>query len=75
MTIQRNLHFQGFPSEAKRKEPIGAAMAAFSVGNSWAFACRNQLRVKGMALRKEDTPLKEQDRHLNVEGNRYLKKC
>ena len=30
----------GIPSEAERKELIGAANAAFVVGNSWDFARR-----------------------------------
>ena len=55
-------------SEAKRKKQIGAANAAFSVGNSWAFARRFRLRVKGFASKEQDTPLKEQDCHLKAKG-------
>ena len=50
------------------KEQFRAAKAAFSVGNSWVFACRFRLSVEGRDLREQDIPLKEQDRHLRVEG-------
>ena len=53
------------------KEPIGAAMAVFSVGNSWAFARRNRFRVKGQPLKEQDTPLKDQDRHMKEQGPVY----
>ena len=59
------------PQKRSVKEPIGAAKAAFSVGNSWAFAYRNRLRVKGLTLKEQDTPMKEQACHLRVKGHEF----
>ena len=57
-----------------RKELIGAANAAFSIGNNWAFAHRNRFRVKGLRLREQGLALKEQDRRVKVKDHHLKEK-
>ena len=48
------------------KELTKVAIAAFIIGNSWAFARRSQFSVKGLPLKDQDTDVKEQGSHLRV---------
>ena len=73
MSINGISTFQDYLQKRSAKEPIGAAKAAFSVGNSWSFARRNRLSVKGLALKEQELQLKEQDRPLRVKDHEYLK--
>ena len=58
----------GSPIETKRKKTNWASQAAFSVGNNWAFARRNRIRVKGMRLKEQDSVMKEQAYHISEQA-------
>lgn len=46
-----------------------AAKAALIIGNNWAFACRNEIRVEGLYVREQGLALKEEDPYLKEQAS------